>query len=59
MEKEREGEPQFEGGAQPVPEHPPEMPGGGRTGMQVVVVVIGVLVVLAGLAWILVPMLGD
>jgi hypothetical protein len=48
-------DPPYEGGAQPVPEHPPEMPTGGRTVGQVIVLVIAALVVLAGLAWILVP----
>jgi hypothetical protein len=48
-------DPPYEGGAQPVPERPPEVPTGGRTVGQVIVLVIAALVVLAGLAWILVP----
>jgi hypothetical protein len=44
-------EPPFEGGAQPVPEHPPEVPGPGRTAGQVVVIVLAVLVLLAGLVF--------
>ncbi|MBA4157209.1 MAG: hypothetical protein H0X65_07015 [Gemmatimonadetes bacterium] len=54
----KESEPPFQGGAQPVPEHPPEMPKAGRSVMQVIVIAIGVLTVLAGLLWILVPALG-
>lgn len=48
-------EPPFEGGSQPVPERRAEMPTGGRTAAQTVVIGIGVLVVLAALLWILVP----
>jgi hypothetical protein len=55
VRNESEREPPFEGGTQPVPEHPPEMPQGGRSAMQVVVLVVGGLVVLAGLAWLLMP----
>lgn len=51
----RDREPPFEGGSQPVKEAPPEMPGGGRTAAQTVVIVLAVLVVLAGLAWFLIP----
>lgn len=54
----RDEEPPFEGGAQPVRERPPEVPTQGRSVMQMVVVVIGVLVVLAALLWIVVPF-GD
>lgn len=52
-------EPPFQGGAQPVPEHPPEVPRGGRSVMQTIVIVVAVLAVLAGLLWILVPALGG
>lgn len=38
----------FQGGSQPVPENPPEVPGPGRSAMQYVVIAIAVLVVLAG-----------
>jgi hypothetical protein len=48
-------DPPYEGGAQPVPERPAEVPTGGRTVGQVIVIAIAVLVVLAALAWILVP----
>jgi len=41
-----------------VQEHRPEVPRGGRTVMQTVVVVIGVLVLLAALLWIVVPFAG-
>jgi hypothetical protein len=41
-----------------VQEHRPEQPSGGRTVMQTVVVVIGVLVLLAALLWIVVPFAG-
>lgn len=51
----RNQEPPFEGGSQPVPEHPPETPTGGRSVMQTVVVVVGVLVLLAAALWLLVP----
>lgn len=44
-------DPPFQGGSQPVPEHPPEVPGGGRSVMQTVVVIVGVLVVLAGVLY--------
>jgi len=50
--------PPYDGGSQPVQEHRPEQPGGGRTVMQTVVVVIGVLVLLAALLWIVVPFAG-
>lgn len=51
----RNQEPPFEGGSQPVPEHPPEMPSGGRSVMQTVVLIVGVLVILAAVLWLLVP----
>ncbi len=52
-------DPPFEGGAQPVKERPPEVPGGGRSVMQTVVIVIGVLALLAALIWIVVPLAGG
>ena len=52
---ERNEEAPFEGGSQPVTERPPEMPTGGRSVMQAVVVVIAALVVLAAVLWLLVP----
>lgn len=48
-------EPPFEGGSQPVPERPPEMPAEGRSVGQTVVVIVGVLVLLAALLWLFVP----
>jgi hypothetical protein len=44
-------EPPFEGGAQPVPEHRPEVPGPGRSAMQIVVFVIAAIVILGGLVF--------
>lgn len=52
-------EPPYEGGSQPVPEHPPEMPHGGRSVMQTVVIAIGALVVLSALLWLVVPLLAG
>jgi hypothetical protein len=52
-------EPPFEGGGQPVPDNPPEVPRGGRGVMQTVVVVVGVLVVLAALLWLIIPLGAD
>jgi hypothetical protein len=46
-----DNEPPFQGGSQPVKEHPPEVPGPGRTIGQTLVVVLSVLVLLSGLAW--------
>ncbi len=54
---EREKEPPFEGGSQPVQERAKGIKGGGRTAMQTVVLVVAALVVLAGLLWFLVPIL--
>jgi hypothetical protein len=51
----REKEPPFDGGSQPVRELPPERASGGRTVGQIVVIVVGVLVVLAGILWLVVP----
>lgn len=54
-----EREPPFEGGSQPVPHTPPEVPTGGRSAMQVVVVVIGALALLGGLMWLVYPFLAG
>lgn len=51
----RERERPFEGGSQPVRERPTEPASGGRTVGQTVVIVVGVLVVLAGILWLVVP----
>jgi hypothetical protein len=45
----------FEGGAQPVKETPPEVPGPGRTAGQMIVIGIAVLILLAAILWIAVP----
>ncbi len=58
MADERE-DPPYEGGSQPVPEHRPEVPTGGRSVAQTVVVIVGVLVLLAAVLWLLVPFAGD
>lgn len=55
----QEQEPPFQGGSQPVPERPPEVPKGGRGVMQTVVVILGVLLVLAAALWLLVPALAS
>ena len=52
-------DPPYDGGSQPVPERPPEMPTGGRSVAQTVVTVVGVLVVLGAVLWLLVPMLAS
>lgn len=54
----RDREPPYEGGSQPVPEHRSEVPKGGRSVGQTVVLVIGALAVLAALLWLLVPLGG-
>ncbi len=50
-------DPPFEGGSQRVVEVPAEVPKGGRTAGQLVAGVLVLLAVLAGLLWILVPLL--
>ena len=54
MDRQNE-EPPYEGGSQPVPEKPSEVPGPGRGVGQTVIVVLAVLVVLAALLWLVVP----
>jgi Flp pilus assembly protein TadB len=56
---EKDREPPFEGGSQPVPEHPPEVAGNGRTVTQTVALVVGALVIAAAVLWLLVPLLGS
>jgi hypothetical protein len=58
MEKPNDEAP-FEGGAQPVREHREEVPGGGRTVAQMVVLVLAVLVIVAAVLWLLVPLGGS
>jgi hypothetical protein len=48
-------EPPFEGGSQPVEEHATGIRGGGRGAVQVVVVAVAVLLVLAAVLWFAVP----
>jgi hypothetical protein len=45
-------EPPFDGGAQPVPERPPEVPTPGRSAMQYVVIIVAALVLLAGVLYL-------
>ena len=45
-------DPPFEGGSQPVTEHPPEVPTAGRSVLQWVVIAIAAMVVLAGLLYV-------
>lgn len=49
-------DPPFQGGSQPVKERPAEVPKAGRSAMQTFVVVVAVLVVLAAIAWLIVPL---
>lgn len=51
-------EPPFEGGSQPVQHVRDEVPKGGRSVGQVLVVVLGVLALLAAAVWFLSPVLG-
>jgi hypothetical protein len=51
-------EPPFVGGSQPVEHKPDPIPSEGRSGAQTLVIAVAVLAVIAGLAWIVVPMLG-
>lgn len=55
MAEERQKDRPFEGGAQPVREHPPEVPSAGRTVSQTIVIAVVILVVLAGILWVVVP----
>jgi hypothetical protein len=48
---ESQREPPFEGGSQPVSEHPPEVPGPGRSVMQIVVFVIALIVILGSVVF--------
>jgi hypothetical protein len=43
----------YSGGSQPVKETPPEVPGPGRSVMQVVVLALAAMVVLAALLWVI------
>lgn len=52
-------EPPFVGGSQPVEHKPDPMPQAGRSGAQVVVIAIAVIAIVAGIAWVVVPILGG
>ena len=51
-------EPPYVGGSQPVKHKQDPMPSQGRSGGQMVVLAIAVIAVIAGLAWVVVPMPG-
>lgn len=57
--RQEDGEPPFDHGSQDTPEHPTPPPGEGRSVIQIIVIGIGILVVVAGLLWLLVPVLGG
>lgn len=48
----RDDEAPYEGGSQPVREHPPEVPGPGRSTMHFVVLALCAMVVLASAMWL-------
>jgi hypothetical protein len=48
----RDDEAPYEGGSQPVREHPPEVPGPGRSSMHFVVLALCAMVVLASAMWL-------
>lgn len=52
-------DPPFVGGSQPVKHKQDPMPSEGPSGAQILVIAIAVLAVIAGFAWIVVPMLGS
>ncbi|HEX5726729.1 MAG TPA: hypothetical protein VFX98_14735 [Longimicrobiaceae bacterium] len=45
-------EPPFEGGSQPVPQRPPDMPSGRRSAGPFLIVLVTVLILLSGLVWL-------
>lgn len=49
----------YEGGSERVKEKPEEVPKGGRTAGQVIILVIAALVVLAAVLWMVVPLGGS
>lgn len=55
MSEEKGDERPFEGGSQPVAEHRAEVPHGGRTIGQILVLALVILVVVAAVLWIVVP----
>lgn len=55
MEEETHERP-FEGGSQPVTEHPAEVPTAGRSVMQTAVVIIAILAIVAAVLWLFVPL---
>ncbi|CAN5826182.1 hypothetical protein BH23GEM5_BH23GEM5_09420 [soil metagenome] len=58
MADRNEEEPPFVGGSQPIEHKPDPMPSQARGGAQFLIIALGVLAVIAGLAWVVVPMLG-
>ena len=52
-------EPPYVGGSQPVKHKQDPMPSEARSGGQIVVIAIAVIAVIAGLAWVVVPILGG
>ncbi len=46
-------EPPYDGGSQPVPQQPPEVPGPGRSAMHIVVMVVAALVILGSVMWVI------
>lgn len=55
MSEDRNGDPPFDGGAQPVKEKRAEVPKAGRTAGQTIIVIVCALVLLAAVLWIIVP----
>lgn len=53
----RDNDVPFEGGSQPVEEHATPPPAGGQNVVRIIAIILGVLAVLAGLAWLIVPIL--
>jgi hypothetical protein len=51
-------EPPFEGGAQPVPERPPEVATRGRSVLMIAAVALAAAVLIAAILWLLVPFAG-
>ena len=45
-------DPPFEGGSQPVPERPPEVPSGGRSVMQTIVLIVAGLSIVAAVVYV-------
>lgn len=52
-------DPPFESGSQSVPERAPEVPGPGRSALQTIFIIGAALVLVAGILWLLVPILSS